>query len=189
MKNVNNKELCGKYAVTTAERQQLWDCSLYKPFNGPLVLPMSIRIHRRKKQILNPNSPVLADLPKEPSSAEMKADEDTEKPSTLQKQASLLPLSGSKEKVFNQNIWGQTKTPWTRKQSRPSSALPLKQSARMIRPLTRWPTLKNKLGLEDTMATRSSSLTKSKLSEHPTRDVPEGYNISKSSIRESETPM
>ena len=38
MKNVNNRELRGKYAVTTAEGQQLWDCSLYEPFNGPLVL-------------------------------------------------------------------------------------------------------------------------------------------------------
>ena len=37
-KNVNNKDLRRKYAVATAEGHQLWDCSLYEPFNGPLLL-------------------------------------------------------------------------------------------------------------------------------------------------------
>ena len=67
-------------------------------------------------QEADPDSPVLADLPEEPSPGEMKVEEETEKQSKepFVAEGSMpgpsASASESEEKVYNQGMWGQTKT-------------------------------------------------------------------------------
>ena len=109
-------------------------------------------------QEADPDSPVLADLPEEPSSAEMKAEEETEKPSKEPFVAEgSMPgpsssASGSEEKVYDQGIWGQTKTtvdPETIEAFIRSTAEAERENDETFNKMA---DTKDKLGLEDTMA-------------------------------------